>query len=95
MYIIAVVTYIPLTLLLSYSLDFLGIYRLKLLKQIAKQLGYTKIMFGDSGTRLATVLLGNLAKGHGETVHQDMSFLDTRGEEVAIIRPMRYARSAS
>ncbi|XP_071816100.1 cytoplasmic tRNA 2-thiolation protein 2-A-like isoform X2 [Apostichopus japonicus] len=69
--------------------DLIQKLRLKLLKQIAKQLGYTKIMFGDSGTRLATVLLGNLAKGHGETVHQDMSFLDTRGEEVAIIRPMR------
>lgn len=69
--------------------DLIQLLRLKLLKQVAKQLGYTKIMLGDSGTRLAMVLLGDLAKGRGGTVYQDMSFLDGRDEDVSIIRPMR------
>ncbi|KAJ8041841.1 Cytoplasmic tRNA 2-thiolation protein 2-A [Holothuria leucospilota] len=69
--------------------DLLHILRVQLLKRISKQLGYTKIMSGESGTRLATRILTDLSKGRGSSVSQDMSFVDGRDKDVSILRPMR------
>jgi cytoplasmic tRNA 2-thiolation protein 2 len=63
--------------------------RRRLLVDVAHKLGYSKVLTGDTATRLAVRLLGNVAQGRGQTLPLDTGFMDDRTGDVAFIRPLR------
>lgn len=63
--------------------------RRRLLVEVARKLGYKKILVGDSASRLAVRLMGNVAQGRGNTLPLDIGFKDDRGGDVYIIKPLR------
>ncbi|XP_062442896.1 cytoplasmic tRNA 2-thiolation protein 2 isoform X2 [Rhea pennata] len=69
--------------------ELLQMLRTHLILHTARTQGYTKVMMGDSCTRVAIKLLTNLALGRGAFLAMDTGFMDTRHGDVAVVRPMR------
>ncbi|KAJ8271319.1 hypothetical protein COCON_G00101780 [Conger conger] len=69
--------------------DMLQTLRHHLMVHTARTHGYSKVMMGDSCSRLAVKLLSNIAQGRGATLATDTGFSDPRYGDVVIIRPMR------
>lgn len=69
--------------------DMLQTLRLHLILHIARENGYSKVMMGDSCSRLAVKLLSNIALGRGAALASDTGFSDARYGDVVIVRPMR------
>ncbi|XP_069757341.1 cytoplasmic tRNA 2-thiolation protein 2 isoform X3 [Narcine bancroftii] len=69
--------------------ELLQTLRHHLLLYTARIKGYTKIMMGDSCTRLAVKLLTNISLGRGASLAIDTGFSDNRYGDVVIVRPMR------
>ncbi|XP_036605301.1 cytoplasmic tRNA 2-thiolation protein 2 [Trichosurus vulpecula] len=60
-----------------------------LILHVARVQGYSKVMLGDSCTRLAIKLMTNLALGRGAFLAWDTGFSDDRHGDVVMLRPMR------
>lgn len=56
---------------------------------VARTHGYSKVMMGDSCTRLAIKLMTSLALGRGAFLAWDTGFSDERHGDVVVVRPMR------
>uniref|UniRef100_A0A8C1LAB7 Cytoplasmic tRNA 2-thiolation protein 2 n=1 Tax=Cyprinus carpio TaxID=7962 RepID=A0A8C1LAB7_CYPCA len=69
--------------------DMLQTLRQHLILHIARENGYSKVMMGDSCSRLAVRLLSNIALGRGAALASDTGFSDPRYGDVVIVRPMR------
>ncbi|XP_035667232.1 cytoplasmic tRNA 2-thiolation protein 2-like [Branchiostoma floridae] len=69
--------------------DLLQILRSKLLVRVARTHGYTKVMVGDSGTRLSVRIMADIAQGRGAALPLNTGFADDRHGDVVIVRPMR------
>ncbi|XP_072202254.1 cytoplasmic tRNA 2-thiolation protein 2 [Excalfactoria chinensis] len=69
--------------------ELLQMLRSHLLLHTARTQGYTKVMTGESCTRVAIKLLTNLALGRGAFLAMDTGFVDTRHGDVTVVRPMR------
>uniref|UniRef100_UPI00398E4008 cytoplasmic tRNA 2-thiolation protein 2 isoform X2 n=1 Tax=Pristiophorus japonicus TaxID=55135 RepID=UPI00398E4008 len=69
--------------------ELLQTLRHHLLLYTARINGYTKIMMGDSCTRLAVKLLTNISLGRGASLAIDTGFSDNRYGDIMIVRPMR------
>ncbi|XP_041048696.1 cytoplasmic tRNA 2-thiolation protein 2 isoform X2 [Carcharodon carcharias] len=69
--------------------ELLQTLRHHLLLHTARIKGYTKIMLGDSCTRLAVKLLTNISLGRGASLAIDTGFSDNRYGDIMIVRPMR------
>eukprot|EP00126_Sphaerothecum_destruens_P015394 Sdes_comp9390_c0_seq1m851 len=69
--------------------DILRHIRQKLIHLIAKKHGYNRILFGHSMTRLATLVLSNIAQGRGFTLGLDIGFSDPRHGDILQLRPLR------
>uniref|UniRef100_A0A673G962 Cytoplasmic tRNA 2-thiolation protein 2 n=1 Tax=Sinocyclocheilus rhinocerous TaxID=307959 RepID=A0A673G962_9TELE len=69
--------------------DMLQTLRSHLILHIARENGYSKVMMGDSCSRLAVKLLSNIALGRGAALASDTGFSDPRYGDVVIVRPMR------
>ncbi|KAK9392635.1 cytoplasmic tRNA 2-thiolation protein 2 [Crotalus adamanteus] len=69
--------------------ELLQTLRTHLMLHVARKNGYTKVMVGDSCTRVSTKLLTNLCLGRGAFLAMDTGFLDSRYGDVLILRPMR------
>lgn len=60
-----------------------------LILHIARTHGYSKVMSGESCTRLAVRLLSNISLGRGAFLALDTGFADSRYGDVVVVRPMR------
>ncbi|XP_043937640.1 cytoplasmic tRNA 2-thiolation protein 2 isoform X2 [Protopterus annectens] len=60
-----------------------------LILHVARAHGYSKVMFGDSCTRLAVKLLTNICQGRGAFLAADTGFSDNRYGDPILVRPMR------
>ncbi|KAM8945950.1 LOW QUALITY PROTEIN: cytoplasmic tRNA 2-thiolation protein 2 [Pelodytes ibericus] len=60
-----------------------------LILHTARSCGYSKVMSGESCTRLAVSLLANISLGRGAFLPADTGFADGRFGDVTLIRPMR------
>lgn len=69
--------------------ELLQMLRSHLLLHTARTQGYTKVMTGESCTRVAIKLLTNLALGRGAFLAVDTGFVDSRHGDVTVVRPMR------
>ncbi|KAM9625899.1 cytoplasmic tRNA 2-thiolation protein 2 [Morphnus guianensis] len=69
--------------------ELLQMLRIHLILQTARTRGYTKVMTGESCTRVAIKLLTNLALGRGAFLAVDTGFVDNRHGDVMVVRPMR------
>ncbi|XP_010578012.1 PREDICTED: cytoplasmic tRNA 2-thiolation protein 2 [Haliaeetus leucocephalus] len=69
--------------------ELLQMLRIHLILQTARTRGYTKVMTGESCTRVAIKLLTNLALGRGAFLAVDTGFVDDRHGDVMVVRPMR------
>nr|XP_046204231.1 cytoplasmic tRNA 2-thiolation protein 2-like [Oncorhynchus gorbuscha] len=69
--------------------DLLHTLRQHLILHTARTQGYTKVMMGDSCSRLAIKLLSNISLGRGASLATDTGFSDPRHVDVVIVRPMR------
>ncbi|XP_036440318.1 cytoplasmic tRNA 2-thiolation protein 2 [Colossoma macropomum] len=69
--------------------DMLQTLRQHLILHTARINGYSKVMMGDSCTRLAIKLLSNISLGRGAALAADTGFSDPRYGDVVIVRPMR------
>ncbi|XP_010879623.1 cytoplasmic tRNA 2-thiolation protein 2 isoform X2 [Esox lucius] len=69
--------------------DLLQTLRQHLILHTARTEGYTKVMMGDSCSRLAIKLLSNISLGRGASLAMDTGFSDSRYGDVVIVRPMR------
>ncbi|XP_026863156.2 cytoplasmic tRNA 2-thiolation protein 2 [Electrophorus electricus] len=69
--------------------DMLQTLRQHLILHTARLNGYSKVMMGDSCTRLAIRLLSNISLGRGASLAVDTGFSDPRYGDVVIVRPMR------
>ncbi|XP_028930676.1 cytoplasmic tRNA 2-thiolation protein 2 isoform X2 [Ornithorhynchus anatinus] len=69
--------------------ELLQTLRSHLILHLAREKGYSKVMMGDSCTRLAIKLMTNLALGRGAFLALDTGFSDSRHGDVVVIRPMR------
>ncbi|XP_038610661.1 cytoplasmic tRNA 2-thiolation protein 2 [Tachyglossus aculeatus] len=69
--------------------ELLQTLRTHLILHLAREKGYSKVMVGDSCTRLAIKLMTNLALGRGAFLALDTGFSDSRHGDVTVIRPMR------
>ncbi|XP_006008320.1 cytoplasmic tRNA 2-thiolation protein 2 isoform X2 [Latimeria chalumnae] len=69
--------------------ELLQTLRHHLILHTARVKGYSKVMMGDSCTRLAVKLLTNISLGRGAALAADTGFSDTRYGDVTIVRPMR------
>lgn len=67
----------------------LSLLRQRLLVDIARKLGFSKLMVADSATRLAVRMLSNITQGRGAHLAHEMSFADNRRNDLTIVRPMR------
>ncbi|KAF6077194.1 cytosolic thiouridylase subunit 2 [Phyllostomus discolor] len=63
--------------------------RTHLILHVARTHGYSKVMTGDSCTRLAIKLMTSLALGRGAFLAWDTGFSDERHGDVVVVRPMR------
>lgn len=66
--------YVPIIIIVRLALTTVYLvhsYRHRLLVEIARQYGYTKVLVGDNATRLAVRLLGNIAQGRGASLPLD------------------------
>ncbi|XP_034538290.1 cytoplasmic tRNA 2-thiolation protein 2 [Notolabrus celidotus] len=69
--------------------DLLHTLRQHLLVHTARAEGYSKLMLGDSCTRLAVKLLTSVSLGRGAQLAQDTGFSDSRYGDITLVRPMR------
>lgn len=69
--------------------ELLSTIRQHLLLHTARSEGYSKLMLGDSCTRLAVKLLSNISLGRGAQAALDTGFSDSRYGDVIAVRPMR------
>ncbi|XP_047383735.1 cytoplasmic tRNA 2-thiolation protein 2 isoform X3 [Sciurus carolinensis] len=69
--------------------ELLQTLRTHLILHVARAHGYSKVMTGDSCTRLAIKLMTNLALGRGAFLAWDTGFSDERHGDVVVVRPMR------
>ncbi|KAM8775200.1 cytoplasmic tRNA 2-thiolation protein 2 isoform 2-T2 [Rhynchonycteris naso] len=69
--------------------ELLQTLRTHLLLHMARTHGYSKVMTGDSCTRLAIKLMTSLALGRGAFLAWDTGFSDERHGDVVVVRPMR------
>ncbi|XP_054245650.1 cytoplasmic tRNA 2-thiolation protein 2 [Indicator indicator] len=69
--------------------ELLQMLRTHLILQTARTRGYTKVMTGESCTRVAIKLLTNMSLGRGAFVAVDTGFVDDRHGDVIVVRPMR------
>ncbi|KAG9261250.1 cytoplasmic tRNA 2-thiolation protein 2 isoform X1 [Astyanax mexicanus] len=69
--------------------DLLQTLRQHLILHTARTHGYSKVMMGDSCTRLAIKLLTNISLGRGASLAADTGFSDSRYGDVVVVRPMR------
>ncbi|XP_067308043.1 cytoplasmic tRNA 2-thiolation protein 2 [Pseudorasbora parva] len=69
--------------------DMLQTLRLHLILHVARENGFSKVMMGESCSRLAVRLLSNIALGRGAALASDTGFSDPRYGDVVIVRPMR------
>ncbi|KAM7058715.1 cytoplasmic tRNA 2-thiolation protein 2 isoform 1-T1 [Molossus nigricans] len=69
--------------------ELLQTLRTHLILHVARTHGYSKVMMGDSCTRLAIKLMTNLALGRGAFLAWDTGFSDERHGDVVVVRPMR------
>ncbi|XP_028983048.1 cytoplasmic tRNA 2-thiolation protein 2 isoform X2 [Betta splendens] len=69
--------------------NLLNTLRQHLLVHMARTRGYSKLMLGDSRTRLAVKLLTSLSLGRGAQLAQDTGFSDSRYGDIISVRPMR------
>uniref|UniRef100_A0A8C5E2M1 Cytoplasmic tRNA 2-thiolation protein 2 n=1 Tax=Gouania willdenowi TaxID=441366 RepID=A0A8C5E2M1_GOUWI len=69
--------------------ELLSTLRQHLLVHKARTEGYSKLMMGDSCTRLAVKLLTSISLGRGAQVAQDTGFSDSRYGDIITVRPMR------
>ncbi|XP_077165740.1 cytoplasmic tRNA 2-thiolation protein 2 [Paroedura picta] len=69
--------------------ELLQTLRTHLILHVARTNGYTKVMMGDSCTRVAVKLLTNLCLGRGAFLAGDTGFSDSRYGDVLMLRPMR------
>jgi len=69
--------------------DLLLKLRYQLLAEIAAKLGCSKVLLGDTETRIAVRVLADIALGKGGELAQNCGFADDRHEDVILIRPMR------
>ncbi|KAK2085692.1 Cytoplasmic tRNA 2-thiolation protein 2 [Saguinus oedipus] len=69
--------------------ELLQTLRFHLILHVARAHGYSKVMTGDSCTRLAVKLMTNLALGRGAFLAWDTGFSDERHGDVVVVRPMR------
>ncbi|XP_030831670.1 LOW QUALITY PROTEIN: cytoplasmic tRNA 2-thiolation protein 2 [Strongylocentrotus purpuratus] len=69
--------------------DLVKTLRHRLLADIAKQTGHTKVMLGDNGTNLASRVLSGMAQGRGVTVPLEVGFADNREGDSTFVRPLR------
>lgn len=74
---------------LTAKLDLLRTLRHHLLVHTARTEGYSKLMLGDSCTRVAVQLLVSISLGRGAALAQDTGFSDSRYGDVICVRPMR------
>ncbi|XP_033754101.1 cytoplasmic tRNA 2-thiolation protein 2-A-like [Pecten maximus] len=69
--------------------DMLNRLRQRLLMEVAQVQGYSKVMTGHCGTRLAVNLLSDISQGRGAHVAMDTAFSDTRYPNIMLVRPIR------
>ncbi|XP_069354019.1 cytoplasmic tRNA 2-thiolation protein 2 isoform X2 [Eulemur rufifrons] len=69
--------------------ELLQTLRSHLILHVARAHGYSKVMTGESCTRLAVKLMTNLALGRGAFLAWDTGFSDERHGDVVVVRPMR------
>ncbi|XP_027746007.1 cytoplasmic tRNA 2-thiolation protein 2 isoform X2 [Empidonax traillii] len=69
--------------------ELLQMLRTHLILQTARSRGYSKVMTGESCTRVAIKLLTNLSLGRGAFLAVDTGFTDKRHGDVMVVRPMR------
>lgn len=69
--------------------DLIKSLRQKILIDLARKEGYSKVMLGDCSTRLAVRLLTDIAQGRGAHVAMDTAFADNRCNDITIVRPIR------
>ncbi|XP_024411758.2 cytoplasmic tRNA 2-thiolation protein 2 isoform X1 [Desmodus rotundus] len=69
--------------------ELLQTLRTHLILHMARTHGYSKVMTGDSCTRLAIKLMTSLALGRGAFLAWDTGFCDERHGDVVVVRPMR------
>ncbi|XP_055002114.1 cytoplasmic tRNA 2-thiolation protein 2 isoform X2 [Sorex araneus] len=69
--------------------ELLQTLRTHLILHVARTHGYSKVMTGDSCTRLAVRLMTGLALGRGAFLAWDTAFSDERYGDVVLVRPMR------
>ncbi|KAB1260255.1 Cytoplasmic tRNA 2-thiolation protein 2 [Camelus dromedarius] len=69
--------------------ELLQTLRTHLILHVARTHGYSKVMAGDSCTRLAVKLMTSLALGRGAFLAWDTGFSDERHGDVVVVRPMR------
>nr|XP_056718730.1 cytoplasmic tRNA 2-thiolation protein 2 [Euleptes europaea] len=69
--------------------ELLQTLRNHLIVHVARTNSYTKVMMGDSCTRVAVKLLTNLCLGRGAFLAGDTGFSDGRHGDVLVLRPMR------
>lgn len=69
--------------------DLIRSLRHNILLETARHYGYSKVMLGDCGTRLAVRLLTDIATGRGSHAAMETAFADKRHEDVMFVRPMR------
>ncbi|XP_073439463.1 cytoplasmic tRNA 2-thiolation protein 2 isoform X2 [Dendrobates tinctorius] len=74
---------------LTARMELLQSLRNHLLLHVARTCGYSKVMSGESCTRLAARLLANISLGRGAFLALDTGFSDDRSGDVVIVRPMR------
>ncbi|KAG9475073.1 hypothetical protein GDO78_003498 [Eleutherodactylus coqui] len=74
---------------LTAKLELLQSLRSHLILHVARTCGYSKVMSGESCSRLAVRLLANISLGRGAFLPLDTGFSDDRYGDVVIVRPMR------
>ncbi|XP_031425146.1 cytoplasmic tRNA 2-thiolation protein 2 [Clupea harengus] len=69
--------------------ELLQTLRQHLILHTARLKGYSKVMLGESCTRLAVKLLSSISLGRGAALAMDTGFADSRFGDVVLVRPMR------
>ncbi|XP_013408735.1 cytoplasmic tRNA 2-thiolation protein 2-A [Lingula anatina] len=74
---------------LSAKEEMIRTLRSRLLVSIATAGGYSKVLVGDTGTKLSIRLLSDVAQGRGMHLPFETGFADCRHPEMKIVRPVR------
>ncbi|XP_076449323.1 cytoplasmic tRNA 2-thiolation protein 2-like isoform X2 [Babylonia areolata] len=69
--------------------EFIRVLRNQLLVAVARQLGWRKVVVGDTATLLSVRIMTDMAKGKGSQVSLDTSIGDGRYGDVMMVRPLR------